>query len=95
MNYWECLTHACGSTNFNNLSRHEWEDCDIRKRSGKLLQNTWHNDKIGGLNGDISRKFYPSWIGRCREIEKSNLKIENWKRQANILESNVNKEVIL
>ena len=63
VSYWECLTHECGSTNFNNLSRHYWSVCDIRKRtrSQKVNGRTWHNNKIGGLNGDVSRKFYKDW----------------------------------
>lgn len=76
--YWECKTHECGSTKFNNLSRHEWEACDIQKKSGNPPSNTWHNDRLGGLNGDISRKFYKDWDAHCLSAQQNIQKAKNW-----------------
>ncbi len=93
MNFWVCLTHECGSCNFNNLSRHEWEACDIRKKTGRPPSNTWHDPRKGGLNGDVSRKFYPDWERLCRERQRGAQKIENWKRQLALHEENIGEEI--
>mgnify|MGYP006871746502 CR=1 FL=1 len=81
MSYWECSVHQCGSTRFNNLSRHEMPWCDIVKRTGIPLQNTWHDEMKGGLNGDLSRKFYRDWDAFCLEKQQLIQKKNNWERQ--------------
>ena len=52
---WKCLTHACGSYNFNNLNRHEMHDCKVIREEtvGIVKPKTY-----GGHNGDVSRKWY-------------------------------------
>lgn len=91
MNYWECLTHECGSTNFNNLMRHEWEVCDIVKKSGTPKSKTWHNAEKGGLNGDISRKFYRDWDKFClMKQQKTQIK-DTWIKQYEANEEHVDK----
>lgn len=87
--YWECLTHGCGSTKFNNLSRHAWGACTIVKKVGKLQKNTWHDSSIGGLNGDVSRKFYRDWDRYCLEKQQRTQKKENWVKQYEAHEENV------
>lgn len=79
--YWECSTHKCGSCNFNNLSRHEMPWCHIEKKEGNPKNKTWHEEKHGGLNGDISRKFYKDWEFHCLEKQKQGQRKENWTRQ--------------
>ena len=92
MIYWECLTHGCGSTNFNNLTRHEWEECDIRKKNGQPEINTWHDEEKGGLNGDVSRKFYKDWDKLCVEKQQKNQVKNNWFRQYEANEDNIDKK---
>jgi len=89
--YWECKTHECGSTKFNNLSRHEWEACTIVKKNGEPPKNTWHNSTIGGLNGDVSRKFYKDWDKLCLERQQREQKKQNWIKQYGAHEMSVEK----
>ena len=89
VHYWECLTHKCGSSKFNTLGRHAWSVCDIKKSYGKLEKNTWNDKQFGGLNGDLSRKFYKDWDKLCLILEqKEQLKL-NWVRQFELHEANV------
>lgn len=88
VSYWECLTHECGSTRFNNLSRHQWEVCDVRKKSGKPPKNTWHNEEIGGKNGDVSRKFYKEWDRFCLDKQQMKQKKDIWVKQYELHEQN-------
>lgn len=88
VSYWECDVHKCGSTNFNNLSRHAWDDCDIQKKEGKVISNTWHNTDIGGLNGDVSRKFYREWDRLCLKKQQMFQKKDSWKQQYEAHEMN-------
>jgi len=89
MRYWECLTHECGSTRFNNLTRHVWDVCVIRKREGKPDKRTWHNPEIGGLNGDVSRKFYKDWEELCLNKQQASQRRENWRHQLELHEKKV------
>jgi len=90
--YWECLTHECGSTKFNNLARHSWDACSIQKKVGQLQKNTWHNATIGGLNGDVSRKFYKDWDKLCLEGQQRGQKKIIWARQLELHEENARKK---
>ena len=88
VSYWECLTHECGSTKFNNLQRHYWEVCDIEKKIGTPQSNTWHNENIGGLNGDVSRKFYKAWDSFCLDKQQMTQRKDNWVRQLSAHQEN-------
>lgn len=52
---WVCKIHKCGSYNFNNLIRHEMDNCDIENEEtvGIIKPKTF-----GGYNGDVSRKWW-------------------------------------
>ena len=89
--YWECLTHECGSTKFNNLTRHAWEACNISKKMGQCRTSTWHNKSIGGLNGDVSRKFYREWDKFCLDKQQMYQKKDNWVRQLSAHQENAEK----
>lgn len=60
---WNCLTHQCGSYNFNMLGRHEMPWCNIilQETNGIIKPKTFSNPDIGGCNGNISRHYYPDW----------------------------------
>jgi len=86
--YWECKTHECGSTKFTNLSRHAWDGCDIVKKTGIPPTNTWHNEGLGGFNGDVSRKFYRDWDKYCLDKQQMKQKKDNWVKQYELHETN-------
>lgn len=89
MSFWECLTHKCGSSKFNNLSRHEMPSCDIRKRTGIHIPSTWCDEKIGGLNGDVSRKFYKEWDKLCLDKQQKVQIKNNWTKQIDAYEKHL------
>jgi len=88
--YWKCITHECGSFKFNNLNRHSMPWCEIQDGYSLLNDhNTWHNEKIGGLNGDVSRKFYPDWDRYCLELNQQKQRALGWAKQVEANEENV------
>lgn len=88
--FWSCSIHECGSFKFNNLSRHTMPWCLIEKGFTHVNSHkTWHNPEIGGLNGDISRKFYKDWDKYCLELQQKSMRKDTWKKQIELNEENV------
>ncbi len=72
---WRCITHKTGSYNYNLMSRHEFEACDIVSdvTVGIVKPKTY-----GGVNGDISRNSYPDWVELCRFKENQKKIFSAW-----------------
>lgn len=72
---WRCLTHNCGSYNFNNLNRHETSTCDIisEQTVGVIKPKTF-----GGYNGDLSRKFLKDWNENLRLKQIEAHQLQKW-----------------
>lgn len=83
--HWACKTHNCSSFNMNNLVRHSMPWCDI-VTSAKYLSKP---KTIGGYNGDVSRKYYPDWIEYCQRKVKEKQDKENWVRQVELLNKDI------
>ena len=64
--------------------------CEITKGYTRPNGNkTWHNPEIGGLNGDISRKFYKDWDKYCLEKQQKGLRKGLWQKQLEANDENV------
>ena len=88
--YWSCKLHECGSFKFNHVMRPEMPWCEIVKGYTRPNGNkTWYNPEIGGLNGDISRKFFPDWDKFCLEKQQKLLRKDQWVRQVQANDANV------
>jgi len=74
-NRWRCITHDCGSYNFNQLVRHEIPTCDITTEEtvGVIKPKTF-----GGKNGDLGRAFIPDHQESIRQKQKDESKITKW-----------------
>lgn len=64
-----------GSYNFNNLLRHEIDNCDVvvEQTVGVIRPKTF-----GGYNGDVSRHNIKEYVVACRQQEMEKHKIEQW-----------------
>ena len=76
-----CKTHNCGTTNVNQISRHEMPECDIYE---KVIPH-WHKPKtFGGHGGDINRRYYvSSYDVRMKLIGRWNRYIKPFKMRMN------------
>jgi hypothetical protein len=74
---WRCVVHNVQSYNFNLLSKHEFENCDIHKdiTVGIIKPKT-----SGGVNGDISRAMFPDWNELCKFKENQKKLANKWNK---------------
>jgi hypothetical protein len=74
-NRWRCITHECGSYNFNTLLRHEINSCNIviERTCGIIKPKTF-----GGYNGDLSRGYIPEYREQIREKEIERSQMNKW-----------------
>lgn len=68
-----CDTHNVGTYNINNLYKHEMKDCELRSETtlGIIRPATF-----GGMNGDISRKYF---LG-INEMDRLRMNLNNYVR---------------
>lgn len=73
---WHCLTHNCGSYNFNRLGKHEMPWCDIVKEEtvGILYPKTF-----GGVNGNVGRHYFRDWQEYARREDMQVHYIKAWQ----------------
>ena len=74
---WRCLTHYCGSYNFNQLGRHSINGCDIVKENtvGIIKPKTY-----GGFNGDLGRGFIKEYLEMLRQGQIQESAIARWNK---------------
>ena len=74
---WKCLTHDCGSYNFNMLTRHEMPWCDITKEYtiGIIKPNTF-----GGHKGNVGRHYFKDWHEFVNRHDTNIKEIKTWRK---------------
>ena len=74
---WICLTHNCGSYNFNMKGRHEIESCNIitEVTVGIIKPKTF-----GGYNGNVSRHYLPEWQEAARRNDLEKHALTKWNK---------------
>ena len=79
---WICLTHDCGSYNFNTLGRHEMPWCDIVKEHtiGIIKPKTF-----GGFHGDLGRNNFRDWHEYSNRHNINKKTIESWRERQKLI----------
>lgn len=75
-NRWRCVTHDCGSYNFNSLIRHEIHSCKILTEStvGIIKPKTF-----GGFHGDLGRGYLHDFQEELRYKQSQESALKKWK----------------
>ena len=72
---WRCITHDCGSYNFNQLIRHEIESCEILREAtvGVIKPKSF-----GGYKGDVGRSHLQEYQDQVRDQQINESKVQRW-----------------
>ena len=77
-----CIVHKCSTYNPSLMAKHEMPWCDIYSEEtvGVIKPNTEYDSSIGGLNGNISRTYYPDWVSSIQERDRAKHEIASWSK---------------
>ena len=72
---WRCLTHGCGSYNFNQLIRHEIHSCEIiREQTVGVVKPK----SFGGYKGDLGRGHIKEYQEEVRQQQIDDGRLAQW-----------------